>query len=75
MPIVATTLDLRREHGPAGAAFWRFGRKDRQNLWEAIGNPRRDAARAHRAQDARRRQAREAAEREAQRPGCGDCGT
>ncbi|WP_329372352.1 hypothetical protein [Streptomyces sp. NBC_01483] len=30
------------EHGPAGPAFWRFGREDRQNLWDATGNPRRD---------------------------------
>jgi hypothetical protein len=44
MPIVATTLELLREHGPAGPAFWRFGREDRQNHWDAIGNPRRDAA-------------------------------
>jgi hypothetical protein len=39
MPIVATTLELLREHGPAGPALWRFGREDRQNLWDAIGNP------------------------------------
>lgn len=74
MPIVATTLELLREHGPAGPAFWRFGREDRQNLWEAIGNPRRDAALARRAEERRRRQAQEAAEREAQRPVCADCG-
>jgi hypothetical protein len=29
MPIVATTLELLREHGPAGPAFWRFGREER----------------------------------------------
>ncbi|WP_221355414.1 replication-relaxation family protein [Streptomyces beigongshangae] len=74
MPIVATTLDLLREHGPAGPVFWRFGREGRQNLWEAIGNPRKDAFLARRSEDARRRQAQEAAEREAQRPVCGDCG-
>lgn len=74
MPIVATTLELLREHGPAGPAFRRFGRADRQNLWDAIGNPRRDAALARRAEEGRRRQAQEAAEREAQRPVCGDCG-
>jgi hypothetical protein len=74
MPIVATTLELLREHGPAGPAFWRFGREDRQNLWDAIGNPRRDAALARRAEDARRRVVQEAAEREAQRPVCGECG-
>ncbi|MFJ9153418.1 hypothetical protein ACIRP7_36390 [Streptomyces sp. NPDC102270] len=27
MPIVATTLELLREHGPTGPAFWRFGRE------------------------------------------------
>ncbi|MFE9679539.1 replication-relaxation family protein [Streptomyces sp. NPDC006259] len=75
MPIVATTLELLREHGPAGPVFWRFGREDRQNLFDAIGNPRRDAGLARRAEDARRRQAQEAAEREAQRPVCADCGT
>ncbi|WP_329537039.1 hypothetical protein OG568_51720 (plasmid) [Streptomyces sp. NBC_01450] len=75
MPIVATTLELLREHGSAGPAFRRFGCEDYQNLWDAIGNPRRDAARARRAEDARRRQAQEAAEREAQRPVCADCGT
>ncbi|MEV5283530.1 hypothetical protein [Streptomyces sp. NPDC052811] len=74
MPIVATTLELLREYGPAGPAFWRFGREDRQNLWEAIGNPRRDAALARRAEERRRRQAQEAAGREAQRPVCTDCG-
>ncbi|MFJ9588753.1 hypothetical protein [Streptomyces acidicola] len=75
MPIVETTLELLREHGPAGPAFRRFGRKDRQNLWDAIGNPSRDAALARRDEDARRRNAQEAAEREAQRPVCSDCGT
>ncbi|MGW7256772.1 hypothetical protein [Streptomyces sp. NPDC054834] len=73
--IVATTLELLREHGPAGPAFWRFGCEDRQKLWDAIGNPRRDAALARRAGDARRRLAQEAAEREAQRPVCAACGT
>ncbi|WP_434482052.1 hypothetical protein [Streptomyces sp. NBC_01340] len=57
MPIVATTLELLREHGPAGPAFWRFGREDRHNLWDAMGNPHREAALARRAEGARRRQA------------------
>lgn len=78
IPIVATTLDLLREHGPAGPAFWRFGRKERQPLLDAIGNPRRDAALARRRQAAReeqrRRTEREAAAREARRPVCTDCG-
>jgi hypothetical protein len=75
MPIVATTLKLLREHGPAGPAFWRFGREDRQSLWDAIGNPRRDAALVRRDEEARRRLAQEIAEREAQRPACADCGS
>ncbi|WTZ97721.1 hypothetical protein OG512_48110 [Streptomyces sp. NBC_01378] len=37
IPIVATTLELLREHGPAGPAFWRFGRKERQPLRRASG--------------------------------------
>ncbi|WP_328786101.1 replication-relaxation family protein (plasmid) [Streptomyces canus] len=74
MAIVATTLELLREHGPAGPAFRRFGRDGYQNLWDAIGNPRRDAAFARRDEERRHRQAREAAEREAQRPVCADCG-
>lgn len=78
IPIVATTLELLCEHGPAGPAFWRFGRDHREPLLDAIGNPRRDAVLARRHQDARedqqRREAREAAEREARRPVCADCG-
>ncbi|MGW4758507.1 replication-relaxation family protein [Streptomyces chartreusis] len=78
IPIVATTLELLREHGPAGPAFWRFGRDHREPLLDAIGNPRRDAALARRRQEARefqqRREAQEAAEREARRPVCADCG-
>lgn len=78
IPIVATTLDLLREHGPAGAVFWRFGRDHREPLLDAIGNPRRDAALARRRQavreQQRRRKEREAAEREARRPVCADCG-
>jgi hypothetical protein len=78
IPIVATTLELLREHGPAGHAFWRFGRGYREPLLDAIGNPRRDAALARRRQAAREEQRRrveeEAAEREARRPVCADCG-
>ncbi|MFD5634824.1 replication-relaxation family protein [Streptomyces sp. NPDC127077] len=78
IPIVATTLESLREHGPAGAAFWRFGRDHRQRLMEAIGNPRRDAYLACRRQAARqeqrRRKERVAAEREARRPVCTSCG-
>ncbi|MCX4649228.1 replication-relaxation family protein [Streptomyces sp. NBC_01446] len=78
IPIVATTLELLREHGPAGPAFWRFGRKKRQPLLDAIGNPRREAALARSRQAAREEEQRraewEAAEREALRPVCAECG-
>ncbi|MEV0982657.1 replication-relaxation family protein [Streptomyces sp. NPDC049915] len=78
IPIVVTTLEELREHGPAGPAFWRFGRDHRQPLLDAIGNGRRDAylARRHQAarQGQRRRAEREAAQREARRPVCKDCG-
>lgn len=78
IPVVATTLELLREHGPTGPAFWRFGRKERQPLLDAIGNPRRDAALVRRRQAAReeqqRRDEREAAAREARRPVCTGCG-
>ncbi|MCX4993764.1 hypothetical protein [Streptomyces sp. NBC_00568] len=75
---MATTLESLREHSPAGPAFWRFGREHRQPLLDAVGNPRRDAYLACRSQAARqeeqRRQEREAADREARRPVCADCG-
>jgi hypothetical protein len=74
---VATTLDLLREHGPAGPPFWRSGRDYRQPLQEAIGHPRRDAYLARRQaarEEQRRRQEREAAQREARQPVCKDCG-
>ncbi|MFJ5787942.1 replication-relaxation family protein [Streptomyces hydrogenans] len=78
IPIVATTLQELREHGPAGPAFWRFGRDHRQPLLDAIGNPRRDAYLARRRQAAReeerRRGEQAAAEREARRPVCANCG-
>lgn len=76
--MVATTLEELREHGPAGPAFWRFGRDHRQPLLDAIGNARRDAYLARRRQAAReeerRRAEREAPQREARRPVCKDCG-
>lgn len=79
IPIVATTLELLREHGPAGPAFWRFGRPGLQPLDDAVGNPSREAADARaRAQWQREKaaaEAREAAEREARRPKCTRCGT
>jgi hypothetical protein len=43
IPIVVTTLDLLRQHGPAGRAFWRLGRpKSPQCLVDAIGNLHKD---------------------------------
>ncbi|MDX3748731.1 replication-relaxation family protein [Streptomyces sp. AK08-02] len=78
IPVVATTLELLREHGPAGPAFWRFVRDRREPLLDAIGNPRREAALARRRQahqeQERRREEQEAAEREARRPVCTYCG-
>jgi hypothetical protein len=79
IPIVATTLKALRERGPAGPAFWRFGRPDFQPLEDAVGNPRKEAADArYRAADERhaaRYRAKEAAECEARRPNCKTCGT
>ncbi|MEW1892223.1 hypothetical protein [Streptomyces sp. NPDC085659] len=86
IPVITTTLDALRAHGPHGQVFRRFGRSGPQTLVDAIGNPRRDAANArywaqHRAREreARERERQEAeqraAEREAQRPACARCGT
>lgn len=44
LPIVACSMNMLREHGPAGAIFQRFGRPENQTLLEAIGNPRREAS-------------------------------
>ncbi|WP_446044678.1 replication-relaxation family protein [Streptomyces olivaceus] len=77
IPIVATTLDQLREHGPAGPAFWRIGRDHRQPLLDALGNARRDAYLTRRQaarEEQRRCEEREAAQREARRPVCADCG-
>lgn len=78
IPIVATTLERLREHGPAGPAFWRYGRDRLEPLQDAIGNPRQDAYLARRRQAAREEERRceeeRAAEREARRSTCADCG-
>ncbi|MEJ8667593.1 hypothetical protein WKI71_00595 [Streptomyces sp. MS1.AVA.1] len=78
IPIVVTTLDLLSERGPAGPAFWRFGRDHREPLLDAIGDPRQDALRRppppSRREEARRRAERAGAEREARWPVCADCG-
>ncbi|MFJ2847065.1 hypothetical protein ACIPD2_36310 [Streptomyces griseofuscus] len=89
IPIIAVGLKNLREHGPAGAVFLRFGRDHMQPLLEAIGNPRRDAAEAREAEEAKARAAayreqvrraaqkqaaKQAAEREARCPVCTGCG-
>ncbi|MFJ3637602.1 replication-relaxation family protein [Streptomyces sp. NPDC090112] len=89
IPIIATGLKSLREYGPAGPVFLRFGRDHKEPLWQAIGNPRREAADAReeaaaqvRAEEykaqvrraAQEQAAKKAAEREARRPACADCG-
>ncbi|MFB7293597.1 replication-relaxation family protein [Actinacidiphila glaucinigra] len=86
IPIIAAGLNNLRKHGPAGAVFQRFGRTDMQTLTDAIGNPRKDAAHAHAREahrarreayeaEQQRKAEQEAAEREARRPACAQCGT
>ncbi|MFE7573364.1 hypothetical protein ACFU5Z_01335 [Streptomyces sp. NPDC057521] len=43
VPFITTTLTDHREHGPHGQVFHRFGHTSPQNLFDATGNPRRDA--------------------------------
>ncbi|MEU9108872.1 replication-relaxation family protein [Streptomyces xanthophaeus] len=89
IPIIAVGLSNLREHGPHGRVFCRFGRDQPQSLWEAVGNPRREAAEARAQDETRRAQenyqaqlrrvaaeqaVRKAAEREARRPVCAGCG-
>ncbi|MEU0952524.1 replication-relaxation family protein [Streptomyces niveus] len=74
IPIVATGLNLLREHGPDGPAFHRIGRPDFQSLKDAIGNPRGEAAAARARAAEARAEAQRTAEREARRPSCADCG-
>jgi hypothetical protein len=63
---------------PTQRPEWRFGRNYRQSLLEAIGNARRDGCLARGPpaprQERRCREKREAAQREARRPVCKDCG-
>ncbi|WP_078635886.1 replication-relaxation family protein [Streptomyces sp. NRRL F-2890] len=79
IPIIATTLDLLREHGPLGAVWWRYGHSGRETLADALANPDDKHAYNVRRQkrddatDARRRA--EEAEREASRPVCTSCGS
>ncbi|MFE2273335.1 replication-relaxation family protein [Streptomyces lavendulae] len=89
IPIIATGLKNLTEHGPAGPVFLRFGRDHKEPLWQAIGNPRREAADARAREESARAQeeyqakvqraaqeqaAKKAAEREARRPVCAGCG-
>lgn len=86
IPVITTILAGLREHGPHGQVFRRFGRPGPQTLFDAIGNPRRQAAlerhwaqqraRERAAQERERQEAEQrAAKREAQRPACARCGT
>jgi protein involved in plasmid replication-relaxation len=78
IPLLFTTIDLLRQHGPTGPAFRRAGRKERQTLHDAVGNPRRTAAvarqRVLQQEQARRYAQEQAAAREARRPTCTQCG-
>ncbi|RFC75187.1 hypothetical protein [Streptomyces sp. AcE210] len=82
---MATTLELLREQGPHGKIFLRFNRRHLQTLWDAIGNPRMDAALGRRREMQQARQeahqaerkrlaAQQAAEHEVRRPVCTVCG-
>ncbi|MFF4179445.1 replication-relaxation family protein [Streptomyces sp. NPDC001750] len=77
VPVVVTELE-RITADPAGAAgrVWRrLGREEWQTLSEALGNPDGDRLYAAQRKEARDRRAeREAAEREAKRPVCTQCG-
>lgn len=75
VPVLVATLEQLQEHGADAAVWRRLGREGEQTLTAALDNPdgdalyRRQAARA----DAEEKQ-RRAAEREAQRPVCKECG-
>ncbi|MEV2255854.1 replication-relaxation family protein [Streptomyces sp. NPDC050147] len=88
IPIIATGLKNLSQHGPTGPVFLRFGRDHMEPLREALGNPRREAAEAREAEEAKARAAayqadlrwaaqeqvaKQAAEREARRPVCTGC--
>ncbi|MFC7965475.1 replication-relaxation family protein [Streptomyces cinereoruber] len=78
VPVVVTELErITADPAGAGGPVWRrLGRQEWQTLDEALDNP--DGERLYRVQEeqSRRRQAeRKAAEREAQRPVCTQCGT
>ncbi|MET8168894.1 replication-relaxation family protein [Streptomyces sp. NPDC005329] len=75
VPVLVTALEQLQEHGADAAVWRRLGREGEQTLTAALDNPdgdalyRRQAARA----DAEEKQHR-AAEREARRPVCTECG-
>ncbi|MFC7934051.1 replication-relaxation family protein [Streptomyces cinereoruber] len=78
VPVVVTELErITADPAGAGGPVWRrLGRQEWQTLSEALDNP--DGERLYRVQEeqSRRRQAeRKAAEREAKRPACTQCGT
>lgn len=78
IPLLFTTIGMLRHHGPTGPAFRRAGREKLQNLHDAIGNARQDAAevrdRAQAQERARQYQREQEAAREARRPICAGCG-
>ncbi|MFE2540893.1 replication-relaxation family protein [Actinacidiphila glaucinigra] len=59
VPVVATTLDRLREHGPHGAIWWRFGHSSSQVLTDALDNP--DDRRAYNRREEQRLAAQRAA--------------
>ncbi|WP_234307022.1 replication-relaxation family protein, partial [Streptomyces sp. NRRL F-2890] len=77
VPLVFTTIDALREHGPTAPVFHRAGRDKPQTLIDAVGDPVRDAIlareRALHQERARQYALEQAAAREARRPVCPDC--
>ncbi|MGW9171066.1 replication-relaxation family protein [Streptomyces decoyicus] len=65
VPILVTTLDRLREHGPLGQVWFRFGHPTWQTLADALDNP--DDERAFRRRQRRRDQLREQEERQRER--------
>ncbi|MFC1428507.1 replication-relaxation family protein [Streptacidiphilus sp. N1-12] len=63
IPIVVTTLELLRAHGPQAPIWWRFGHTGRETLHQALANPD-DAAGYWRERRARERRAALEAERQ-----------
>lgn len=78
IPLVFTTIEVLREHGPTAPVFHRAGRDKPQTLIDAVGDPVRDAIvareRVRHQEQSRQRALEAAAAREAGRPVCPDCG-